>query len=163
MVNWTKALDKIKRAIDYVQDQPILNEIAQNALELVPIAGPVLVKYYDKYKDSKEVDPIKQILETLKTMNTMNEYDLEKFCKKLDRNENLILENQNYLREILADTKEILEELKEARKERAEIKTELQEVKDKLTYLTRLLVTKHIPKGEGMTEPSLEAEVRNYA
>ena len=72
MVDWKGALKKVQRAIDVIQANPVFNEMASDALQLVPVAGPVLVKYWNTYKESRETDPQEDILNALNTMNRMN-------------------------------------------------------------------------------------------
>jgi len=125
LVDRKGALDKVKRAIDFVQDNEFFNDIATDALGLVPFAGSVLVKYWDKYKDSKETDPRETILETLETMKMMNESKLESFCMMIEKNTEKVLDSRIYLQKIVSQQKEILNEI---RATKSEIKKEVQKV-----------------------------------
>ena len=104
-----RAYEQIKKAIDIIQASPILDPIAESAVESIPIAGPILAKYYNKYKDSKETDPRKDVLQALQAMQHMNEAQLESFCETLQDNNALILEQKGYLRKIVSTQSQILD------------------------------------------------------
>jgi len=116
-IDWHAGLKKVKRAIDTIQSHPVLDELTSDALQLVPIGGPILVKYWNKYKNSKDSDPLKEVLHTLDTMSRMNENKLESFCTMLENNSAHILENNKFLKKIVSQQSEILDELNSTKNE----------------------------------------------
>ena len=131
---WTEVKSKIKSAIDLVQKDPILDAFAVSALESIPVVGGLFVRMYENSKDSPE-DKTKQILILLQKMENMEEEKLENFCRNLEQNKILILENQNYLKEISTDTSIILNKLDQAQKERKNIGNDVQKVQNTLEKL----------------------------
>ena len=131
---WTEVKSKIKSAIDLVQKDPILDTFAVSALESIPVVGGLFVRMYENSKDSPE-DKTKQILILLQKMENMQEEKLENFCRNLEQNKILILENQNYLKEISTDTSIILNKLDQAQKERNNIVNDVQKVQNTLEKL----------------------------
>ena len=124
---WREVKIKIQNAIEVVQKDPILDAFATSALENIPVIGNLLVKIYDNSKDLPE-NKTEQILILLQKMENMQDDELEKFCRGLEQNKTLILENQSYLKEISADTSLIIDKLEEAKKERKTIVNDIQKL-----------------------------------
>jgi len=143
LVDWKNVKNNLKRIIDVVQSNPILDELAQSGINMIPYAGSVLVNYYNKYKDSKDVDVRQDILNTLNVMNSMDTKMLESFCKRIENNTDEILKNRKFLVTLLDNTTEILKEQKitniklgQAHLERQEIKNEVKNINQNLTEKT---------------------------
>ena len=135
MADWKGGLRKVQRAIDVIQANPVFNEMASDALKLIPVGGPILAKYWDKYKESKETDPKEDILNALKTMNRMNEIRLEAFCQMLEHNTMEVLKNQKKLNELVFLQQEILDEIKDVKVDATEIKINVKSNQEKLNQL----------------------------
>ena len=131
---WTDVKEKISSALDIVQKDPILDSFAIYALESIPVVGGILVKMYNLSKDPPE-DKTEQILLLLKKMKEMNDDKLENFCRGLEQNKELILKNQNYLRQISNDTSIIINQLEDAKIERRTISQDVQRVENKIDKL----------------------------
>lgn len=132
---WNEIRSKIKDTIDLVQKNPVLDAFASSALESIPVVGGILVKLYDNSKESPE-DKTGQILQILSKMQEMNDESLEKFCRGLEQNKAIILENQAYLKKISADTLSIMDKLDDARKE---IITDVKRVENKIDKLYEII------------------------
>ena len=124
---WGEVKIKIQNAIEVVQKDPILDAFATSALDNIPVIGNLLVKIYDNSKDSPE-NKTEQILILLQKMENMHDDELENFCRQLEQNKAIILENQSYLKEISADTSLIINKLDEAKKERKIIVSNIQKI-----------------------------------
>ena len=124
---WSEVKIKIQNAIEVVQKDPILDAFATSALENIPVIGNLLVKIYNNSKDSPE-NKTEQILILLQKMENMHDNELENFCRQLEQNKAIILENQSYLKEISADTSLIINKLDEAKKERKIIVSDIQKI-----------------------------------
>ena len=124
---WSEVKIKIQNAIEVVQKDPILDAFATSALENIPVIGNLLVKIYNNSKDSPE-NKTEQILILLQKMENMHDNELENFCRQLEQNKVIILENQSYLKEISADTSLIINKLDEAKKERKIIVSDIQKI-----------------------------------
>lgn len=131
---WNEVKTKLKNSINVIQNNPILDAFATSALESIPVVGNLLVKMYENSRDCPE-DKTKQILILLQKMNSMDENKLEIFCRNLEKNKNLILENQIYLKEISTDTSIIINKLDEAKKERKIIVNDVQKIQNTLDKL----------------------------
>lgn len=135
---WNDVQAKVQSALDIVQKNPILDAFATSALESIPVIGGLLVKMYDNSKDSPE-DKTDQLVQLLQKMQNMTDNQLENFCRGLEQNKELILENQNYLKQISQDTSVILSKLDEAKKERRTIVKDVQRVENKIDKLYKII------------------------
>ena len=86
---------------------------------------------YDNSRDSPE-NKTEQILHLLENMQSMDESRLENFCRELEHNRELILENHAYLRQVSHDTSEIIDRLDEAKSERQTLAHGFQRMENKI-------------------------------
>ena len=103
MTFWKDVKQKITDTIEIVQKNPVLDAFATSALESIPVVGSLLVKIYQNSKDVTK-ESTEQILQLLKNMESMNEENLEEFCRGLNKNKELILKNQEFLKKISQDS-----------------------------------------------------------
>ena len=133
MVNWSEIKDSLETALNMVQGNPVLDTFARGALESIPVAGSILIKFYDKYSDTNPEDATVDLTETLKTMNQMNEKLFKEFCKRLQNNTDEILENRTFLKKLVTDTSKILTKLDDTN-------TKLDNVDEKLIRIEQRLI-----------------------
>lgn len=96
-LNLKDTFKKIQNAIDKIQENPLYNETAETALSFVPLVGSTLVRYWQKYKQSKEAGS--DILDTLKIMQKLNDENKYKdFCNQLEQKADRMLEKQDELK-----------------------------------------------------------------
>jgi len=117
---WDVVKDKASEALEIIKNTPVLDAAAISILEQIPIAGPILLKMYENSKESQE-EKTEHILNLLTEMKQMNDEKLEKFCTGLACNKKLILENQDYLKELSDDSSIIIEKLDQIQNDMGEI------------------------------------------
>ncbi len=127
---WNDIKDKLKDAISIVQENPVLDAFARTALESVPVVGSLLVKLYEN-SEGKPEDKTRELLQLLKNMEQMNEQKFEEYCRKLDANQNEILINRNYLKQLVSETSTILKEVEQ-------IETKVDKLDSKLNEIQRV-------------------------
>lgn len=125
----------MQTAINMVQGNPILDTFARGAIEAIPGAGSILIKFYDKYAESNAEDTTVDITNTLNTMNQMNEKMFGEFCQRLENNSEQILQNRNYLKQLVVDTSKILNKLDSANKKLDVVEDKLDTIEQKLALL----------------------------
>ena len=125
----------MQTALNMVQGNPVLDTFARGAIESIPGAGTILIKFYDKYAETNAEDATLDVSNVLKTMNKMNEEMFADFCKRLENNSEQILENKNYLRNLASDTAKILEKLDVTNKKLEGVNDKLESIEEKLTQL----------------------------
>ena len=135
MVSWTEVKDSMQTAVNMVQGNPILDTFARGAIESIPGAGNILIKFYDKYAETNAEEATIDISNALKTMNKMNEEMFTDFCKRLQNNSEQVLENKTYLKQLISDTSKILEKLDTANKKLEGVETKLESIEEKLSEL----------------------------
>ena len=156
MINWINVKDSIKNTIKEIQNDSILDTLAQSSLKSIPIVGDLLSDIYNNSKDTPE-DKTQQIVQLLETMNNMKEEKLEEFCVELQNNRNSILKNHNFLHEISQDVSLILNKLDNATKERKEIKDSIVTMSgevSKLYDIVQRLQIREIPKPQIIKNPN---------
>ena len=158
---WSDVKDKVQNALEIVQQNPILDAFATSALESIPVVGSLLVKMYDNSKDSPE-DKTEQLLQLLKKMQNMNDSQLENFCRGLDKNKELILKNQIYLKQISQDATIIISKLDEAKKERRTIVKDVQRVENKIDKLYEMIEQSKIHVLEKYDESDLAKKPNSF-
>ena len=52
MVSWTEVKDSMQTAVNKVQGNPIIDTFTRGAIESIPGAGNILIKFYDKYTET---------------------------------------------------------------------------------------------------------------
>ena len=159
---WTDVKEKISSALDIVQKDPILDSFAIYALESIPVVGGILVKMYNLSKDPPE-DKTEQILLLLKKMKEMKDDKLENFCRGLEQNKELILKNQNYLRQISNDTSIIINQLEDAKIERRTISQDVQRVENKIDKLYEIFEQSKIHVLEKSDKHELKEESNTFS
>ena len=135
MVSWAEVKDSMQIALNMVQGNPVLDTFARGAIESIPGAGNILIKFYDKYAETNAEDATLDVSNVLSAMNKMNEEMFGDFCKRLENNSEQILENRNYLKQITSDTLKILEKLEAANKKLDVVENKLDSIEEKLMQL----------------------------
>ena len=135
MVSWAEVKDSMETALNMVQGNPVLDTFARGAIESIPGAGNILIKFYDKYAETDAEDTTLDVSNALNTMNKMNEEMFGDFCKRLENNSEQILGNRNYLKQLTSDTAKILEKLDTANKKLEGVEHKLGSIEEKLTQL----------------------------
>jgi predicted RNase H-like nuclease (RuvC/YqgF family) len=118
-----------------VQGNPILDTFARGAIESIPVAGSILIKFYDKYSETNAIDASSDLTETLKTMNQMNEQMFMDFCNRLQNSNDEILKNRNYLKKLVTDTSKILSKIDNTNKKLDNVDEKLIRIEQRLVDL----------------------------
>src|SRR3989344_3794300 len=126
--------EKILTAISTIKNNPILDALAQSALEEIPVIGGLLVKLYENAAGDEE-DKTEQILQILNNLSKLNEESLEKIIEGLNKNRDEIIKNRCYLAQLLVDTDQIITRLEKQELNSHEIKIGQTEIHIDLTKL----------------------------
>ena len=118
-----------------VQGDPVLDTFARGAIESIPGAGNILIKFYDKYAETNAEDTTQDVSNVLSIMNKMNEEMFGDFCKRLENNSEQILENKKYLRQLTSNTAKIIEKLDVANQKLEGVENKLDTIEEKLSQL----------------------------
>ena len=105
---FSQVKEQISSTIKVIQDDPILDAVAQSAIAEIPFVGNLLLNLYDNSKGTEE-DKTQQILLLLQNYENMNEKRLAQEFEKLQENKDEILKNRDYLEQLVSDTSIILE------------------------------------------------------
>ena len=52
LVSWAEIKDSMQTALNMVQGNPVLDTFARGAIESIPGAGNILIKFYNKYAET---------------------------------------------------------------------------------------------------------------
>lgn len=135
MTDWTDVKSKITGFIDKIQNNPLTDALAQEGLPLIPLAGPVLLKLYEKYKDSKTVSIEDQICQILNTMKILDSKKLEAFCEGIEKNEKDILNDLSFIRGMMANMQSMIEGIKE---DTTDIKNQCTEMSQNIVMMRKI-------------------------
>jgi len=93
---WTDVKNRFNSATVEIEKNPVLDEFSKEAIRTIPVVGVIFEKLFDKGNLSAE-EKTQQILKIFKFINQLNEGKLEEFCRTLQKNRAVIIEDSQYL------------------------------------------------------------------
>jgi len=131
MSAWTDINSKLKKAFEYVKQNPILDTAAKSLLQEIPVVGGFLVKLYERAGPSEE-DKNQVILKSIEQLIQLNEEQFNKISKELNENRDTIIENIIENKIVVTDliSKSVAQILEEIRTEKAELADKINSVKE---------------------------------
>lgn len=104
--------ERIKKIIDRIRKNKVLNAAAKSLLQEIPIVGNFLVNLYENSADSEETRT-NQIIQILENLQKFNEHQFEDLKNVIQLNKEYLLQNKKSLSQLVTITTEISYKLDE--------------------------------------------------